>query len=201
MSTKVINSTDPLDEAIRIFNGGGIIAYPTETFYGLAVDPYNSDALENLFTLKGRDEKEAISLIVKDIEMVREVTTEITDGAKELINRFWPGPLTLIFKAKPSLPRRLTAGGGTIALRVSSNEVADRLVTELGTPITSTSANPSGKAPATGAEDVLNYFEDKIDLLIDGGILRESEPSTILDVTGALPKIIREGAIKASDIF
>jgi L-threonylcarbamoyladenylate synthase len=199
--TPVISRRDsPLDPAVRAFEKGGIIAYPTETFYGLGVDPFNRHALERLFELKGRSFKSPVAVIIARTEMLNRLTGDITPVAERLIKRFWPGPLTMIFRAKDNVPCELTAGTGKIGARVSSNETATRLSSLLDSPLTSTSANPSGRPPARTAKEVLGYFNGGIDVLIDGGRLYGKKGSTIVDATEDHIKIIRHGDIPSRDI-
>lgn len=194
-----LNPDDPLDEAVNAFKSGGVIAFPTETFYGLGVDPFNVKAVERLFMLKGRSFNDPIPIIAGDIEMLERLVETVPPVAGALIQRYWPGPLTLVFKARADVPELLTAHTGKIGIRVSSGPHAKRLIAELGSPLTSTSANPTGRPPAVEPYEVLAYFEDSIDVLIDGGRLAAERPSTVVDVTGERPALIREGAIEAKD--
>src|SRR3990172_13353259 len=178
-----------------IFKKGGIIAYPTETFYGLGVDPFNETAVKKLFNLKGREADKPISILVKDKKMLAEVAEEIPLSAEKLIKKFWPGPLTIILKAKKSIPITLRAGTGTIAVRISSNTITQKLLEAIDSPITTTSANPSGKKSPVTASEVMNYFKNKVDLILDGGVLSGKLGSTIVDVTEGDLKIIRAGEI------
>ena len=195
---KLGDSFEPLKE---VFKNRGVIAFPTETFYGLGVDPFDSSAVERLFTLKGRSQKNPISLIVKDRAMLLSVVSRIPYIAEGLMKRFWPGPLTIVFEAAPSIPLLLTAGTGTIAARISSNEVCAKLLSAINSPITATSANPSGKTPASTPKEVLDYFNGNIDILINGGKLTAMLGSTIVDVTTGKIKIIREGEISSTEIL
>ena len=198
--TVTIQADEAFDVAIKAIRSGGIVAYPTETSYGLAVDPSNKEAVAKLFELKGRSDKNPISLIVNDIEMARGLVKEVPPPAKQLMDRFWPGPLTIIFNAADTIPKTVTAGTGKIGLRVSSSLAATRLVTQAGVPITATSANPTGLEPAQAADQVARYFGDDIDVIIDGGILTERAASTVVDVTKDKPVIIREGKISKKDL-
>ncbi|MEE9613621.1 MAG: L-threonylcarbamoyladenylate synthase [Thermodesulfobacteriota bacterium] len=191
----------PFDKAVTAFKKGGVIAYPTETFYGLGVDPFNEEAVRGLFTLKGRPPENPVSVIVRDREMLRMVVEEVPPLAERLIEYFWPGPLTIILKARDVLPPTLTAGTGTVGVRESSSDTAMKLVTALGSPITATSANPSGKPPAATADEAAAYFGDGIDILIDGGKTGGGLGSTVVDATGEEIEIIREGEIPASEIL
>jgi L-threonylcarbamoyladenylate synthase len=190
----------PPGKAREVFQNGGVIAYPTETFYGLGVDPFNVEAVKRLFFLKGRPSKSPISLIIKDRPMLERLVQGVPPAAEKLIKRFWPGPLTIIFRAKAGLPAELLADTGKVGVRVSSNPVAQRLIEELDYPITATSANPSGKEPPRSSSEVIEYFNGSIDMLIDGGILTGRYGSTIVDITDNRIEIIREGEIPASKL-
>lgn len=197
----ILTDASPLDEAVRTFKNGGVIAYPTETFYGLGVDPFNEKAVDRLFSLKGREKGKPVPLIIKDRAMLDVVAAAVPLTAERLIKKYWPGPLTIIFKASQRLPASVTGSTGTIGVRVSSSAAAGRLISELSSPLTATSANPSGKpAPATALQ-VIDYFNGNIDLLIDNGALQGSLGSTIVDVTGKEPRIVREGEVPAGEIL
>ncbi len=187
-------------KAREVFRRGGVIAYPTETFYGLGVDPFNIDSVKRLFLLKGRPAKNPVSLIIKDLEMLNSLVEDVPLAARELIKRFWPGPLTIIFRAKAGLPAELLANTGKVGVRISSNPVAQRLVEALNSPITATSANPSGKDAPRSAPEVIEYFNGYIDMLIDGGELLGHYGSTVVDITDNKVEIIREGEIPASEL-
>ncbi|WKZ33342.1 MAG: L-threonylcarbamoyladenylate synthase [Thermodesulfobacteriota bacterium] len=199
--TSIIQAHADYSGAIEVFRAGGVIAYPTETFYGLCVDPFNETAVEALYNLKGRPLSSPIPLIIGDAGMLGGVASVITPLAHKLIQKFWPGPLTLVLKAAPTLPPGLTAGTGTIGVRLSGSAHARRLSVMLSSPITSTSANPSCKPPATRPGEVLSFFDGSIRMLIDGGALKGGKGSTIVDATGEAPVIIREGEIPSSLII
>lgn len=187
-------------KALEVFRTGGVIAYPTETFYGLGIDPFNIEAVKRLFLLKGRPAKSPISLIIKDRLMLTELVQGVPPVAERLIKKFWPGPLTIILRAKAGLPAELLANTGKVGVRISSNPVAQRLVEELNSPITATSANPSGKEPPRSSSEVIEYFNGSIDMLIDGGVLTGRYGSTVVDITDNRVEIIREGEIPASKL-
>ncbi len=197
----ILNASAALDAAREAFKRGGVIAYPTETFYGLCVDPFNEQAVNRLFTLKGRSGKNPVSVIIPDVSLLEEVAAEITPLARALIKRFWPGPLTLIFKARPAVPPLLLGSTGKIGVRVSSNPVAKRLSEVLSSPITATSANPSGSPPPVSPQEVLEYFNGSIDVLIDGGRLPGRLGSTVVDASGERPVVVRAGEVPAEDIL
>lgn len=196
----IIEQGGALTAAVKTYRGGGVIAYPTETLYGLGVDPFNADAVKKLFTLKGRNEDKPVSVIIKDTAMLKKVAVEITPAAWILLRRFWPGPLTIIFKATAYVPHGLTAGTGTIGVRISDNPLTQALLEKIGSPITATSANPSGGPPPKSVKEVLGYFDGNIDIVIDGGTLPQGAPSTVVDATSNEIKIVREGAIPSSVI-
>jgi len=187
--------TELLDQAVQILMQGGVVAYPTETFYGLGVDAKNEKAVERLFSIKGRDFRNPVPVIIGDVSGLDQAVTEIPAVGRELIGRFWPGPLTLIFEASPIIPSRLTAGTGKIGIRVSSHPIARLLARKLGSPLTSTSANRSGQRECITAREVLENLGDDLDLIIDGGETPGGKGSTILDITRTPPVILRTGVI------
>ncbi len=198
----IIPAASPLpEEAARVFKGGGVIAYPTETFYGLCVDPFNAAAVERLFSLKGRSFRSPVTVIIAEGGMLQMVAEEVPHDAAKLMERFWPGPLTIVLKALPSVPPILTAGTGSIGVRVSSHPAARALSKALSSPITATSANPSGKNPSRTPEEVLEYFNGSIDILMDGGTLAGRLGSTIVDVSVDGARVIREGEIPSSEVL
>jgi len=199
---RILSAYDDYSAAASpLFRAGAVIAYPTETFYGLCVDPFNTKAIEALYELKGRPALSPIPLIIGDAGMLDRIVTDIPLTARKLIERFWPGPLTLVFKASPALPPMLTSATGTIGVRLSGSPYARRLSCALSSPITSTSANPTGMPPAKSPKEVLGYFDGRIGLLIDGGRLTALKGSTIIDVTRDSLEIIREGEIPSSEIL
>jgi L-threonylcarbamoyladenylate synthase len=149
--------------------------------------------------LKGRSFKDPIPIVARDREMVEGLVGAIPRVAEVLIERYWPGPLTIVFKAKETVPALLTAHTGKIGVRISSSSETQMLLNALGSPLTATSANPSGKPPAVEATEVLDYFNGNIDVIIDGGRLYAKRPSTVVDVTGAHLEVLREGAVATSD--
>jgi len=190
-------SKGALDEAVNFLKSGSPVVYPTETFYGLGVDPYNEDAVRSVFEVKGREEGKPISLIVKDMEMARELVSDFPPWAMALAEEFWPGPLTMLLKGGRDLLSLLTGREGKVGLRISSNPWAMRLVESFGSPITATSANRSGAASPVAAEDVLAGLGGTVPLILDGGRLRGTKGSTVLDANVFPPVVIREGEIPA----
>jgi L-threonylcarbamoyladenylate synthase len=182
-------------EASSILRAGGIVAYPTETFYGLGADGLNDDAVKKIFLIKGRNFKNPISVIIGDANDVKGIVEEIPEFALHLMERFWPGALTIIFNASADVSHLLTAGTGKIGIRLSSHPIATALAKKLGHPITATSANLSGKHECTSAEEVIQGIGDKIDAVIHSGQTPGGSGSTIIDVTTDPPTILREGVI------
>lgn len=191
-----------MSTALEVLQEGGILLFPTDTLYGLGVDALNPEALKKLRELKGREEKKAISIIVSDLEMAR-TYAEVTPLAEKLARRFLPGKLTLVLAAKPNLPEELTAGTGTIGIRIPNHLICLKLARELGRPFTATSANVAGEEPKRSVPEILAQFGDKSSLIgkvIDSGELVESLPSTVVDARGDKLVVIREGAISKEDI-
>lgn len=196
---RIINSEskDALDEAIRVLLDGGIIAYPTDTFYALGVKFDIEMSLRNIYTLKGRPKDKAMPIIIGSAEALDMVAKPINRASKTLMEKYWPGPLTLLLDAADGMSG-LLAADGKVAVREPGESFAFLLAREAGFPITATSANPSGLPPASTAEEVLDYFGESVDLVIDGGATKGGLPSTIVDATGADVKILRDGAVKIS---
>jgi len=190
------NVTHVLHRAVDTLMGGGIVAYPTETFYGLGVKFDREDSLERLHKIKQRPHDKALPIIIGSTNLLAQLVSSINDKAECLMKKFWPGPLTLIVSAKEDLSIFITGDTHTVAVRIPGESFALRLAEFARFPITATSANLSGKPPAQDAETVRKYFGDTINLIIDGGHAKGTLPSTIVDVTGENLHIVREGAIK-----
>lgn len=180
-----------------IIKQGGIIAFRTDTFYGLGADPFNAVAVAQIRALKGREDDKPILLLISDAEEIDRLIVEPSKQFLEIAERFWPGPLTIIGKAVAELPPEITAGTGTVGIRLPADQSVRDLVRECGGVLTATSANPAGRGPARSAEEVRNYFPEGIDLIIDGGHVTAVQPSTVVDATTLSPRVVREGAIPA----
>jgi L-threonylcarbamoyladenylate synthase len=189
-----------LSEAAGIVRAGGVIAYPTETFYGLGADPFNRQAVERIFRIKKRPAGEPILLLIPTFDALPLIVKRTTPLAERLMAKFWPGPLTLVLDASEKLPDSVTGGTGSVGVRLSNNSVASLLLNELGASLTATSANLSGGPPAQSAADVLRVFVDGPDLILDGGRTAGGLPSTVVDARGERPRIIREGQIASTDL-
>jgi L-threonylcarbamoyladenylate synthase len=192
---------DAIQEAAKWILNGGIVAVPTDTLYGLAANPFSADAVARIFAVKGRDAERALPLVAADAAQVEAHLGRLSPMAARLVARFWPGPLTLLVAAPARLAREVTGGTGKVGIRVPANGVARAICTMAGRPITATSANISGKPATASPDDVERALGDRIDLLIDTGPTRGGAPSTIVDVTGPEPVLIRAGAIPWQDIL
>ena len=190
------NLSDVIEMAVEILNNGGIVAYPTETFYGLGVRFDKEASLRKLYELKKRPEEKPMPLIIGDRTLLSMIAASVNEIAETLMDKFWPGPLTLLLKAKSDLSSYLTARTGRVAVRIPGESFALHLARGAGFPITATSANPSGMPPAEDADAVIRYFGKEIDMVIDGGKTAGGLPSTIADVREEKIKIVREGVIK-----
>jgi len=190
------NIEHALHHAVDVLIKGGIVAYPTETFYGIGAKFDREDSLHKLYDIKQRLDNKALPLIIGSRDLLAHVVSSANNKAVSFMDRFWPGPLTLLLPAKENLSPYITAGTHSVAVRIPGESFALRLAQYARFPITATSANPSGKPPAQDAETVVDYFGDTIDLIIDGGPTKGMLPSTIVDVRGENIEIVREGAIK-----
>ncbi len=204
MAVQLVSGAHPdeaLDVTSRAIMGDGIVAVPTETFYGLCARYDCESALERLYAIKGRTKNRALPLIIGDEAMTGLVANEVTGVAKILAGRFWPGPLTLLLDARKDLPELITAGTGRVAVRVPGPSFALDLVRSVGVPLTATSANISGQPPAECASEVIDYFGDKLDVVVDAGRTPGGMPSTIVEVTGGQVRIARPGKISEKEIL
>jgi L-threonylcarbamoyladenylate synthase len=192
--------TADIVRAIEVLRQGGIIAFPTDTVYGIGAHAYMADAVERLYAAKLRPPDRAIPLLIPSVRALPQVTRSIPDEAYELAFRFWPGALTLVLYRAETVPDAVTAGGDTVAVRVPDHPVAHALLLALDVPLAATSANLSGRIPPLTAQGVLAQLEGRIDLIIDGGACPGGVPSTVLDLTARPPRIVRLGGIRAEDI-
>lgn len=191
---------DIVAEAVRELQLGDVAVYPTETFYGLGADALNDAAVERVVSLKGRSAENPMAVIVADSQMLQSLVDEVPSLAWRLMERFWPGPLTLVFRGKKGLPGPLLNREGGIGVRISSHPVAARLAHDLGRPLTATSANPAGKEPARTLDEAKGYFSGDIRIFIDGGRLTGTKGSTVADVSRGVLKILREGEISPAEL-
>ncbi len=188
-------------EAVRVVRAGGVVAFPTETCYGLGVDPFNNQALARLFAVKGRQRLKPVLVLVRDREQIDRLATSVPPPFLPVMARFWPGPVTLVFPARPGLPELLTGNTGTVGIRRSPHPCAARLLERLGSPLTATSANRSGAAPARTAGEIKAAFGRDVDLVLDDGATPGNLPSTLVGCRNGRLVCLREGAIPFARIL
>ena len=184
-----------LSRAAAILRDGGVVAYPTDTLYGLAADPESGAAVAQLYRIKGRPVELAIPLIAASLDQIESAGGVLGPASRRLAECFWPGPLTLVIPAWPGLDARVHAGLGTVAVRVPDHAVARMLAELCGWPITSTSANRSGEAAPPDAGAVRAALGGELDGLVDAGPSPGGSPSTIVDASGDVPRLVRPGAV------
>ncbi len=203
-----VNSEHPdaqrIAHAAHLIRSGQVVAVPTDTLYGLAADPFNLSAVDQVYRIKGRPSHKALLLLVNSVEQAEELSTRIPETFYALARRFWPGPLTLVMPASRHIPRKVTGNTGKVAVRYPKSPVPVALITELSMPLTGTSANMAGLQGCSNASDVQVQLGDRIPLILDGGDSGATQPSTIVDVgqDGVKNswKVIREGVIPAAEI-
>ena len=198
----LLNQADLLSafEKIKILLGqGGVIAFPTDTFYGLGANPFNERAVADIFKIKKRSPQKPILTLINSIKQLDQLACDISPDAEKLIQNLWPGPLTLIFKALPHLPRNLTSGTGKIGVRLPDHEFSRQLIQYIDHPLTASSANLSGHPNSRTAEEV-GRMDWNINLIVDGGKTAGGTESMVLDTTFAPPKLVREGSISKMQI-
>ena len=189
-----------LNKAASIIRSGGVVAFPTESFYGLGVSAWDEKAIQHLFDIKKREDDQPILLLIPSVSVLDRYVTRISDIARQLMEAFWPGGLTLVFEAKPELSLLLTSGTGKIGLRLSGHPVATALAQVVGAAITGTSANISGQPACSSAEAVLRSLGKSVDLIIDGGRTKGGKGSTVLDVTVDPILVLREGMVSREQL-
>ncbi len=196
MSVIVKVTGESIRRAADVLQSGGLIAFPTESYYGLGVDPFNEEALRRLFKVKNRPVHLPVLVIVDDLIQANRVTADIPDVYRQLIRYFWPGPLTLVCQGRPQLSPLLTGNTRTIGIRQSPNIVARKLVSVLNGPITATSANLSGSLPAVTAQEVADSLGTQVDMILDGGQTPGGKGSTVIGLKKGSLYCIREGMIE-----
>jgi L-threonylcarbamoyladenylate synthase len=194
------NFAEVIQDAAKVILSGGVVAVPTESFYGLAVHALNEIAIERLFAVKQRREGNPLLILIASGETLGSYVTEVSNKARKLIARFWPGGLTMVFFANPMMPPSLTAGTGKIGVRLSSHPVPRELARVVGAPITGTSANRSGQPSCSTAEEVMEAIGKDIDLILDGGRTPGGKGSSVLDVTLDPPVVLRDGIVSRDEL-
>ncbi|HHL34271.1 MAG TPA: threonylcarbamoyl-AMP synthase [Desulfobulbaceae bacterium] len=184
-----------MEQAVLLLGRGGLVAYPTESWYGLAVDPFNREAVDRLFAVKRREKSKPLPTLISSYAQLVLLTRDVPVCYRVLMEKFWPGPLTLVFPAHPYVPACLTAGTDTVAVRLSSHPVAAGLAEAYGGPITATSANISGETPQDTAQGVVGCLGDEIDMVLDGGRTAGICASTVVSCPAGTLTCLREGRI------
>ncbi len=194
IDTEKIN-TEYVKEAGEVLRNGGLVAFPTETVYGLGGNAFDKNASHKIYSAKGRPSDNPLIVHIADEEALEEIAEEIPESAKKLMKAFWPGPLTMVFKKTEKVPYETTGGLDTVAVRMPNHKVALELIRAAGVPVAAPSANTSGRPSPTKAEHVIEDLSGKIDMIIDSGIAGIGIESTIVDMTGDVPMILRPGYI------
>jgi L-threonylcarbamoyladenylate synthase len=193
-----LNHPKAIQRALEVIKSGGVIAFPTDTVYGIGVSAYQEEAITKIYQVKERSQLKAIPILISDAEVLEQITTEILPSTKKIINHFWPGPLTLVLPKQSALPNNLSQDN-SIGVRIPDDNLTRALLRQSG-PLAATSANLSGQPSAQTAFQVLEHLGGKIDLVLDGGPTRGGEASTVVDLSGEQPKIMREGPITLTEI-
>ncbi|HEX8650308.1 MAG TPA: L-threonylcarbamoyladenylate synthase [Pyrinomonadaceae bacterium] len=196
----VLDSGEARERAGSVVAAGGVVAFRTDTFYGLGADPFNADALRAIKSLKGREDGKPILVVISDAAEAERFIAGRTGLFEHVSGRHWPGPLTLVVKARERVPEELTAGSGTVGVRLPDDEEVRELVRACGGALTATSANLAGEPPARNVTMVARSFPSGLGLIIDGGEARVDRASTVLDVSGDTPRLIREGVVSRREL-
>ncbi|HEY0323690.1 MAG TPA: L-threonylcarbamoyladenylate synthase [Pyrinomonadaceae bacterium] len=186
--------------ARRVVEAGGVVAFRTDTFYGLGADPFNRAGVERINRLKEREGRKPLLVVISDSEEATRFIAEKTNLFDELTKHYWPGALTVVCKARSTVPEGVTAGIGTIGLRLPFDKEVREFIRACNGALTATSANLAGQPPARTAREVARYFPVELDLIIDGGEARTDKPSTVVDVSRGRARLIREGEIPRSHL-
>lgn len=200
MKTVRILSTNKnwISKTLKILEEGGVVAFPTDTVYGVGVRAFDVDGIERLYTIKGRERSKAIAILIAEASQLEQIA-EVNKAAQTLAKKFWPGPVTLVLPRKPQVPESL-AQGPTIGIRVPDHPVSRKLLAAAG-PMAVTSANLSGEKNTLNADEVLAQLDGRIDLVLDGGQTPGTQPSTVVDLTEGAPKFLRMGPVSEADIL
>lgn len=191
---------DKIEKIVNVLKKGGIVVYPTDTFYGLGVNGYLIEAVKKIYTLKGRDPAKPISLVVSDLAMVRDIAVEIPPVFQRIVHHFWPGPLTIVFRAADDIPAQIKSSEGSVGIRWPDLLWLRELIKRADFPLTATSANLTGKKEVSDPDAVIKAFFGKVDLIVDAGKSPGGLPSTVIDLTKKRPRILREGAVPSSEL-
>lgn len=191
---------DVIAEAAEVLRRGGLVAFPTETVYGLGADALSDAAVRRIFAAKGRPANNPVIVHVNDVAAARALTTSWPAAAAQLAERWWPGPLTFVLPKAAQVPAVVTAGGPSVAIRMPAHPVARALIAAAGRPLAAPSANPSTRISATSAEHVLRLLDGRVDMILDGGPTSGGLESTVVDLSGATPRLLRPGLVSAAEL-
>jgi len=194
-------SQNAILQAAAAVRSGGVIAFPTRCLYGLGADAFNAEAVARIFSIKHRPVENPILILIDRPDRLERLVCDASPAAARIMDRFWPGRITLVFKAAAEVPAYLTAGTGKIGIRLPGHPVAAALLRVLQTPLTGTSANLSGKSGCRRIEDLENQIAGQLDLILDTGPLKGGRGSTVVDVTLDPPKVLREGEVSEAEIM
>ncbi|MHA1198672.1 MAG: L-threonylcarbamoyladenylate synthase [Candidatus Heimdallarchaeaceae archaeon] len=189
-----------LRDVVNFILDGQVVAFPTDTIYGLGCDVFDSDAVDVLYALKERPKDKPINVLISEVNQVYDVAQNIKPVFFELAERFWPGGLTIVVEKNSSVPKNVTSNLPSVGVRMPASNIVQQMIKQAFTPIAATSANLSEQPDSKTAKTVLEYFEGKIPCIIDGGPTELGQPSTILDISGKTPKIIRSGVISGDEL-
>jgi L-threonylcarbamoyladenylate synthase len=200
---KIVNAKRKrsVTDAAQAILDGGVIIYPTETIYGIGANAMEPKIVERVYDIKERKKSNPILVLIPDRSALDELTLGVPEVAEQLMSEFWPGPLTIVFKAAPIVSKILTAGTGKIGVRLSSDPFCTELLSICKIPITSTSANLSGESNPNSITMINKKVQDAVDLIVDAGTLTSQTPSTVVDVTKGKVELVREGAIEYGKIL
>jgi len=189
-----------IEKAVEFLRAGKLIAFPTDTVYGIGANVFDENAVQGIFTAKKRDVNKPLQVLIAHKDNLRFITSDQSEILARLSSEFWPGPLTIVMLAKDSFPRQVRCGKDTIGVRMPANPIALKLIEAFGMPIAATSANISGYPDPMKAEEVMEYLGDKLDLILDGGTTPGSIPSTVLDISVYPPVILRHGKLSIEEL-
>jgi L-threonylcarbamoyladenylate synthase len=206
MNTIILNvdsikpESTKIEKAVEMLKLGNLVAFPTDTVYGIGADAFNRSAVERIFTAKGRDSRKPLQVLIADKNDLNLIVEKQSDILYRLVDKFFPGALTIVMPARTDFPRWGTCGLDTVGVRMPSNPIALEMIKAFGRPISATSANISGIPDPKNAQQVLEYLDGKIDLILDGGSTPDDVPSTVIDISVNPPKILRQGKLNIDEI-
>lgn len=198
MRNTVVNEllSHQVDKAVSILKDGGVIAFPTDTVYGIGANVFHEEAVKKIYKIKERPRDKPIAVLVSSIDEVKNIATDIPQIFYDLASRHWPGALTMILRSRQIVSSAVIAGLSTVGVRMPNDQITLSLIRKLGNPIAATSANLSGKTPATSAEQVRQFLKGRVDFIIDGGDAELGVASTVVDLSTSPPAVLRQGTLK-----